>query len=98
MAPLSPLTLAFNATNRITINGRHGAPEERISLDAAMRAITIDAAWVMGWEDQVGSIRAGKKADFAVLESDPYQMGVKELKNVRVWGTVFEGELHPVQR
>ena len=98
MAPLSPLTLAFNATNRITINGRPGAPEERISLDAAMRAITIDAAWVMGWEDQVGSIRAGKKADFTVLESDPYQMGVKELKNVRVWGTVFEGELHPVQR
>ncbi len=98
MAPLSPLTLAFNAANRITINGRSGAPEERISLDAAMRAITIDAAWVMGWEDQIGSIRAGKKADFAVLDSDPYQVGVKELKNVRVWGTVFEGEVHPVQR
>ena len=96
MAPLSPLILAHAATNRITINGNISAPQERISLDAALRAITIDAAWIMGWEDEIGSIRAGKKADFAVLESDPYKAGVTGLKDIGVWGTVFEGEVHPV--
>jgi predicted amidohydrolase YtcJ len=94
MAPLSPLTLAYNATNRITINGRQTGAEERISLDAALRAITIDAAWVMGWEDEIGSIRAGKRADFTVLDSDPYQAGPPGLMDISVWGTVFEGKLH----
>ena len=97
MAPLSPLTLAWTATNRVTINGNLNAPEERISLDAAMRAITIDAAWVMGWEDEIGSIRAGKKADFTVLEQNPYRVGAKGLKDIEVWGTVFEGKIYPVK-
>ncbi|MFT6890978.1 MAG: putative amidohydrolase YtcJ [Halioglobus sp.] len=56
----------------------------------------MDAAWVIGWEDEIGSIRAGKKADFTVLESDPYRAGAKQLKDVKVWGTVFEGEVYPV--
>ncbi len=98
MAPLSPLTLAHHASNRVTINGQLNAPEERISLDAALRAITIDAAWIMGWEDEIGSIRAGKKADFTVLESDPYQVGVQGLKDIAIWGTVFEGQPYPVGR
>ena len=98
MGPLSPLTLAWCAANRVTINGNHSCPEERISLDAAMRAITIDAAWVMGWEEEIGSIRAGKRADFTVLDADPYEVGVTGLKDIEVWGTVFEGEVAPVRR
>ncbi len=97
MAPLAPLTLAYNAANRITINGHLSGASERISLDAALRAITIDAAWVMGWENEIGSIRAGKRADFTVLESDPYEVGAAGLRNIRIWGTVFEGELAPLQ-
>ena len=96
MAPLSPLTLAYNATNRITINGNETGPAERISLDAALRAITVDAAWVMGWEDEIGSIRAGKRADFTVLNRDPYRVGASGLKDIEVWGTVFEGVPYPV--
>ncbi|MFT4518096.1 MAG: putative amidohydrolase YtcJ [Halioglobus sp.] len=96
MAPLSPLTLADTAVNRITINGNQNAISEKVSLHAAMRAITIDAAWVMGWEDEIGSIRAGKKADFTVLEQDPYKVNSRTLKDIEVWGTVFEGELYPV--
>ena len=50
----------------------------------------------MGWEDRIGSIRAGKLADFTVLESDPYSVDIRELNKIKVWGTVFEGELHPL--
>ena len=53
-------------------------------------------AWIMGWEDEIGSIRAGKKADFVVLEQDPYLTGAAGLKDIQIWGTVFEGEVHPI--
>jgi predicted amidohydrolase YtcJ len=98
MAPLSPLTLAYNASNRVTINGNETGTAQRISLDAALRAITIDAAWVMGWEDEIGSIRAGKRADFTVLDRDPYRAGAAGLKAIQVLGTVFEGVSYPLQQ
>jgi predicted amidohydrolase YtcJ len=98
MAPLSPLTLAWTVANRLTINGNLNGPEERIDLHAALRAITIDAAWVLRKENEIGSIRAGKMADFAVLEADPHEVGVEGLKDIPVWGVVFEGEVHPIGR
>jgi predicted amidohydrolase YtcJ len=97
MAPLEPLTLAWAATNRITINGNRTGQNERVSLDAALRAITIGAAWVIGWEDEIGSIRAGKRADFTVLEEDPYEVGVEGLRDIGIWGTVFEGEVAQIK-
>ncbi|QFU77717.1 amidohydrolase [Halioglobus maricola] len=97
MAPLSPLTLAAAAVQRESISGKDNATPERIDLHSALRAITIDAAWVMGAEDDIGSIRAGKRADFTVLESDPYRVKAERLKDIDIWGVVFEGELHPVE-
>jgi predicted amidohydrolase YtcJ len=97
MGPLSPLTLAWCAANRVTING-NVHPEERISLDAALRAITIDAAWIAGYEDEMGSIRTGKLANMAILEADPYEVGAGGLRDIGIWGTVFEGELHPIEK
>jgi predicted amidohydrolase YtcJ len=97
MAPLEPLTLVSAAVNRVTINGNLTGANERVSLDAGLRAITIDAAWVMGWEDQIGSIRAGKKADFTILEADPYEVGPSGLKDIKIWGTVFEGLPAPLE-
>lgn len=91
MAPALPLNSAWVAANRINAAGRVMAPEERLTLDQALRAITMDAAYVLGMENEIGSIRAGKKADFAVLEQDPYEIPVEELKDIPVWGTVFEG-------
>ena len=95
--PLAPLTLAAAAEQRITINGNQTAQSERISRDAALRAITIDAAWVIGEENEIGSIRAGKRADFTVLEQDPYRVEAAKLADIEVWGTVFEGQLYPVE-
>ena len=46
----------------------------------------------------IGSRSAAKEADFAVLDSDPYEVGAEGLKDIQVWGTVFEGEVHPVAR
>ena len=95
-APLEPLTLESAAVNRITINGNLTGEHERGSLDAGLRAITINAAWVMGYEDEIGSIRAGKKADFTILEADPYKVSPKRIKDIKIWGAVFEGPPAPL--
>lgn len=94
MAPALPLNSAWIAANRINAEGDVMAPAERLSLDDALRAITINAAYVLGREAEIGSIRAGKMADFAVLEEDPFEVGVERLKDIVIWGTVFEGTVH----
>lgn len=92
MAPASPLTLAWTAISREGISGKVYGPEEKLSLDQAMKAITIDAAYILHLENKVGSIEAGKLADFAVLDQDPYAVGINGLRNINIWGTVFEGK------
>ncbi|WPZ32707.1 amidohydrolase [Thalassobaculum sp. OXR-137] len=96
MAPAMPLNSAWVAVNRIAESGAVLCAEERTSVEAAMRAITIDAAYVLGLEDSIGSIRAGKKADFTVLEADPFEVAPESLKDIPIWGTVFEGTPFPI--
>ena len=95
MAPAEPLHHAWVAVNRRCESGEVAGPEERLTLEQALRAITIDAAFVLGMEDEVGSIRAGKRADFTVLEADPFEEPVESLRDIPVWGTVFEGQPFP---
>jgi predicted amidohydrolase YtcJ len=97
MAPAMPLNSAWVAVNRVGESGAVLCSEERISVDAAMRAITIDAAYIIGMENEIGSIRAGKKADFTVLEQDPWEVDPMQLRNIPIWGTVFEGTPFPIQ-
>ena len=91
MAPAKPLNNAWVAANRLTESGALMGPDERASLDAAIRAITTNAAYVLGLEDEIGSLRWGKRADFTILEADPYTVGVESLRDIPIWGTVFEG-------
>lgn len=98
MAPAEPLFLAWTAASRETMSGKVFAPSEKLTLDQAIRAVTIDAAYMIGMENELGSIEAGKLADFAVLDKDPYEVGVKGLRGIKVWGTVFEGQVHPAKR
>ncbi len=97
MSPAKPLFNAWVAANRRTESGEIMAPNERVSLDAAMRAITTNAAFVLGLEDEVGSLRWGKQADFTILEADPYEVGVEGLRDIPLWGTVFEGQKFPIR-
>ncbi len=97
MAPINPLYLAWVASNRITLDGNAKAPAERLTLDKALRAITIEAAQVIGLDAMVGSIATGKKADFTVLDRDPYEGGAAKLQDVQVQGVVFEGRWFPAR-
>ena len=58
----------------------------------ALRAMTIEAAYQLRLDHEIGSVQFGKRADFCVLEADPLEIDPMELKDVPVWGTVFAGE------
>jgi predicted amidohydrolase YtcJ len=49
-------------------------------------------------DNEIGSIVAGKRADFTVLEQDPFEVPAIELKDLEIWGTVFEGRVFPIRQ
>jgi hypothetical protein len=95
ITPMGHLHTAWCAVNRLTASGRVLGPEERISVGKALEACTIDAAHQLKLDHDIGSLEAGKLADFAVLERDPFEISPEELKDIPVWGTVVGGSLHP---
>ncbi|MDJ0869014.1 MAG: amidohydrolase [Myxococcota bacterium] len=97
MAPAEPLVLVWTAVNRIASDGRVWGPDQRIALDRALRAVTIEAAWSLGLEDEIGSIRPGKRADFTVLAADPRAVAPEAIRDIEIWGTVLDGRPHPIQ-
>jgi predicted amidohydrolase YtcJ len=96
MAPSHPLFLAWCAVNRTTASGRTAGPDQRVDVAQALRAITIDAAHSWQMEDELGSIAAGKIANFTVLDEDPRVVPPSALKDIAVAATVFEGRAFPV--
>lgn len=98
MAPAMPLYSAWVACTRENCEGEVVGPAERVSLDAALRAITIDAATVLGIEEETGSLRAGKFADFIVLDQDPYTVGGEGLRDLRILATCFEGTVATIRQ
>ncbi len=96
MAPAEPLRLVWVAVNRLASDGQVWGPDQRLSLDLALRAITLEAAWSLGLEDEIGSIEVGKRADFTVLEQSPYEVDPLAIKDIPIWGTVLDGRPHPI--
>ena len=95
VTPLGPLFTAWAAVNRITASGRTLGDGEKITVQQALEAITIGAAYTLHMDGEVGSIEVGKRADFAVLEDDPTTVDPAALKDVPVWGTVLGGRIFP---
>ncbi|MGH1491274.1 MAG: amidohydrolase [Acidimicrobiales bacterium] len=96
MGPSDPLVMASFAVNRITPSGRVAGPEQRISVQDALEAVTIGAAHSWQRESDLGSIEPGKLANFTILADDPFEVDPTELGRIKVEGTVFEGVWFPV--
>lgn len=94
VTPMGPLFTAWCAVNRVTTSGRVLGAAQRISVDEALFAITMGAAYTLRMDGDVGSIEAGKRADFAVLGDDPTAVDPMALRDVPVLGTVTGGHLN----
>jgi len=92
MGRSDPIGMMSCAVNRITQSGRVAAPEQRLSIEQALRAVTIDAAHSWRKEDELGSIEVGKVANFTVVDDNPLDATPIRLDEIEVIGTVFRGE------
>ena len=95
MAPSNPLYTAWCAATRIVaISGNVLWPDERLTVYQALQGITINAADTFGMENEIGSIKAGKKADFTILAEDPLKVDPIKLKDIKIVGKVFNGKYY----
>ena len=80
VTPMLPLQVVWSQVNRITTGGAVLGRHQRVAPMAALRAVTIDAAWQVFMDDSVGSLEPGKLADMVVLSGSPLEsLDVREL-------------------
>lgn len=94
ITPLSPLKTMKHAITRLTPSGRVLGEFEKISVYEALRAVTIGSAFMLKMDDEVGSIEAGKRADLAILDEDPFDVAAEAIGEIRVAGTMTGGVHH----
>jgi len=87
-----PLFTIFEAVNRVRRSGKVINPEERITLEEAIRAVTITPAYSTFQENLKGSIEPGKLADLVVLGRDILTVPPLEIKDIPVLRTMMGGE------
>ena len=86
--PPDMLETIWCACVRRTKAGRVLGAEERIPVEAALRAVTQNAALQYGLEKELGTLRPGKRADFVLLSGDPLRTPPEELKKLQVERTI----------
>jgi predicted amidohydrolase YtcJ len=94
--PAKPLLGIYAAVTRQTLDGRPAGgwfPEQRIDVETAIRAYTINNAYAAGEEETKGSIRVGKLADLTVLDRDLVTIEPGKIKDVRVLATIVGGRV-----
>ncbi len=94
--PANPLLGIYAAVTRQTLTGEPAGgwfPEERVDLETALRAYTVNNAWAAGDEAIKGSLEAGKLADLVVLDRDPFAVSPDEIKDLETVMTVLGGQI-----
>ena len=92
LAPPLPWLNIQNAVTRASASGTVHAPEQALSLDEALQAHTINAAWQQKRDHEIGSLEVGKLADLMLLNTDPYTVDPSRLQEkMQVLGTWVSG-------
>ncbi|MGB5810544.1 MAG: amidohydrolase [Polyangiales bacterium] len=90
VVPIDSMLQLWAPVARVTSSGQELGPEERVSVFRSLRALTSDAAFQLGLEDEVGSIEPGKQADLVVLSDNPLTYE-GDLRDISVEDTVVAG-------
>lgn len=67
-------------------------PNERVSIDDAIRAVTIDAAYQIMSDDKIGSLEVGKQADLVILAKNPRTTSAEGIAKIKVKETWIDGQ------
>jgi predicted amidohydrolase YtcJ len=96
VAPPAPLEGIFAAVTRQTLDDRNPGgwvPEQKIKMEEALRAYTIDASYAQFSEKRKGTLEKGKLADLVLLDRDLTRIPAREIRNVKVRLTVIGGSV-----
>lgn len=90
IVPMSPLLSVWSVVNRLSASGELIGGDERIEPMQALRSVTIDAAWQIFRERDLGSIESGKLADLVILERSPL-VDRLTIKDINIERTIIGG-------
>jgi len=93
VSSLRPMETIANAIRRRTREGGPIGADQAITLDEALRAHTIDAAYALRMEDRIGSLTPGKLADLVVLDRDIEAADPDDLARAGAWLTMLDGRV-----
>jgi len=96
VAPLNPLLSVYGAVTRRTIDGKNPngwIPQQKITVDEAVRAYTVGSAYAEFQESVKGTITPGKLADLVILSRDIFSIDPVEIENVKVLMTIVDGRV-----
>ncbi len=93
---LNPVKGIYAAVTRHTAKNENSGglfPEEKLTVEEAVKAYTIDAAYAAFQENTLGSIEIGKLADFVVLSKNIFQINKEDIKNIEILMSVVDGQI-----
>jgi hypothetical protein len=96
VAPLDPVLGIYAAVTRRTVDGKNPGgwvPGEKVAVEEAVRAYTVNGAWTQFAEGLKGTVEAGKLADLVVLDRDIFTIPPEEIGEAKVRLTVFDGKI-----
>ena len=96
VAPLNPMLSVYAAVTRRTLDGRRPAgwiPEQKISVEEAVRAYTFGSAYAEFQENEKGTIAPGKLADIVIVSQDIFKIDPKEIEKAKVVMTIMDGRV-----
>lgn len=96
VAPLNPLAGIYAAVTRRTLDGKNPngwVPQEKISVEDAVRAYTVNNAFSGFQENELGSIEVDKLADLVILSDNIFDIAPEEIINTKVTLTMVGGDV-----
>ena len=96
VAPATPIEGIYAAVTRRTLddlNPDGWVPEQKITVEEALRGYTLDAAYASYEEDFKGSLEPGKLADFVIMDRDLTAIPPEEIREAKVDLTVVGGRI-----
>jgi hypothetical protein len=90
VVPMQPMLMVWSTVNRLSSSGDVIGEAQRVEPMAALRAVTIDAAWQIFQEDNRGSLEPGKWADIIILSASPLRNPLA-IKDIEVLETIVGG-------
>jgi hypothetical protein len=96
VAPISPLLGIYAATTRRTLDGKNPGgwiPEQKISVEEAVRAYTTGSAYAEFAENSKGTLTPGKLADLVILSADIFRIDPVEIEKAKVLTTIMDGRI-----